>query len=690
MNNPPQEALFTKTDLWVCGLVFALALGGFAFTLAPSVYFGDSGELTAAAFNLGVAHPPGYPLYILLGKLFTLLVPIGDPALRMNLLSSVFGALVAVLVYLIARLMSRARLTAFLTSMLAVFSATFWSQAVIAEVYTLATLFFCLMLFLTLLWWTHKETRIILLLALTGGLALTHHVTIALYYPILLLMILYNQPTLLRQWRLVLKAVGLFLAPFVLYAYLPISSAANPLNDWGNPETFSALIDHVSASQFGDLFLKYGLDGFLFQGENFLSIAARQWPAVFFLMVLVGSVLEFRRDRRCATLIFLLMVVNLVFSLTYYITDIEAYFIPAFLLMALLAGCLLERCYVAAGQLKPVGLSKFAMAVLVLVCFWPAASNWAESDQSNNTMARDYGLNMLTSLAPDSALFVDGEAELFVLAYLKIVENVRPDVDLYDCRQNIFYIPEVRKRGKENMNIASLYRFAKGLLEKQRPVYFSNKIFADLGYEPHGLLFLVHARSSSSATTPDVWEKYDKRGLDRDHVDGPSRETVGKYYFSRARSLWTKGDRVGSNDFLEKALKAAGDQPLILKFASIFYMETNRQQEARPVLEKALKNDPFDSDFYSMLGMIAHNSADFPRALENYGHVLELRADDLSTRMNRAMLHEQMGDGASDPASKKRHYQDAKQDLERAKKAQPSNPQVGQSLGRLSYKLSQF
>jgi len=81
--------------LAVAGVSFALYL----YTLAPTVsYGGDCGELTTCAYTLGVAHPTGYPLYLMVGKLFTAL-PVGDVAYRMNLMSASFAALTAGVLY---------------------------------------------------------------------------------------------------------------------------------------------------------------------------------------------------------------------------------------------------------------------------------------------------------------------------------------------------------------------------------------------------------------------------------------------------------------------------------------------------------------------------------------------------------------------------------------------------------------
>jgi len=136
----------------VAGL-FAASLALYVQTLAPSVaaLFDDSLEFPLVSYRLGIAHPTGYPLYTLLGKLFSLL-PWHNVAWRVNLLSAVAGALTAALVYLAARQLAARRLPALLGALALAVSPVFWSQAVIAEVYTLAGAFVALLLWLVLRW----------------------------------------------------------------------------------------------------------------------------------------------------------------------------------------------------------------------------------------------------------------------------------------------------------------------------------------------------------------------------------------------------------------------------------------------------------------------------------------------------------------------------------------------------------
>jgi hypothetical protein len=141
--------------------LFAASLALYVQTLAPSVatLFDDSLEFPLVAYRLAIAHPTGYPLYTLLGKLFSL-VPwtgAGGPAQQnvawsVNLLSAVGGALTVAFVYLTARQLTRRRLPALLGAVALAVSPIFWSQSVIAEVYTLNSAFVAVLLWLALRW----------------------------------------------------------------------------------------------------------------------------------------------------------------------------------------------------------------------------------------------------------------------------------------------------------------------------------------------------------------------------------------------------------------------------------------------------------------------------------------------------------------------------------------------------------
>ncbi len=690
---PDDKILFTKKDFIVILGVFIITLSVYILTLAPTVYFGDSGELTAAAYNLGIAHPSGYPLYLLLGKLFMLLIPFGNMALRMNLLSAFFAALTAVLVYLIGRTLNHDRLTAALTSLIAAFSFTFWSQAVRAEVYTLAAFFFCALILFTLLWFKDRQERWLLLLAPTAGLALTHHVIIAVFFPVFIIFILLNKPGLLKNWKLILKSISLFLLPLFLYLYLPIRSAANPLNDWGNPDTFSRMIDHITARQFGGLFLKQGFAGVMFQLDVFLDALLKQFPYPLLLLAVIGMIAGFKRERKALFFLLALPAVGICYSALYFITDIEPQFIYIFLCLALLMGQGLDGLYRWRGKGKKARFSWAAAGILTIIALLPLAVNWTRCDQSGNYLARNYGRNMIDTLDKNSALIIDGENELFIAAYLKIVEGLRPDVDVYDARQNIFFIPAMKTKDKDKktVTVADLYKFVQQMLTEKKPVYFTRPIFQNFRFADYGVLFraIPGEVDPTSIKIEDPWGKYDLKGLDRPYPDDDEKDIIGKYYFSRGKYLAKINQGESAADFLAKALAAAGDRHSVLKDIGIFYLQIARYDDAKNVFEKAISVYPFDSDDYNMLAMIAHYRMDYKNALENYSKALELQGKNVSASMNRALLYEQMGDKETNPGLRRDYYRKALYDAEQSGKIEPRNPVIAQMKNRISYKMSQ-
>jgi hypothetical protein len=188
----------------VATALFVGSLLLYASTMAPSVVPGDSAEFQFVPYILGIAHPPGYALYILLGKLFTSL-PLGSIAYRMNLFSAFWGALTVSLIYLIILQLSEkatagplspnpslpergnallaTQVPAILGATAFAVSANLWQHATFANAHTLTATLAALALFLLLAWDRSGDDRWLYAFALTCGLGLTHHPLILISFP---------------------------------------------------------------------------------------------------------------------------------------------------------------------------------------------------------------------------------------------------------------------------------------------------------------------------------------------------------------------------------------------------------------------------------------------------------------------------------------------------------------------------
>ena len=240
LKRPPSPRLVT---LGRAGLQSA-ALGLAVFVLyalgaCRTIYVGDSGELVAAVHTLGIPHPSGYPLYVLLGKLWTLLVPVRLVAFRMSLFSA---ACAAVAVALLHRLGRAARAAAARPppprALLLAVSPSFWGEANVQRVYTLNAVFVVLAATAAVaLARVAARPRICSLAAFLCGLGATNHTFMALMAVAIGLFARRRpSPSLVRGVRgSSSPARRCFAAGLLPYAYLPLRSRMDPAARLGQP-----------------------------------------------------------------------------------------------------------------------------------------------------------------------------------------------------------------------------------------------------------------------------------------------------------------------------------------------------------------------------------------------------------------------------------------------------------------------
>lgn len=243
---PINDALRTpdRINQFIAGLIFSLTALVYWQTVAPTFSFWDCGEFVASAYTLGVAHPPGSPLYVTIARLFSIL-PIGmDIGWRVNLLSVFSSSLAAMFGYLIVqRIIStwflgpqaRDRINRIISylagaigALVLAFGRTAWSNAVEAEVYGLTMALFLAVLYLITLAIDNRQARrrAAFLLGATylTALGLGVHMTVFLMAPTLVLALALPQKLDSKGWLIILLSLtGL------LYLIFALSSRADEI-----------------------------------------------------------------------------------------------------------------------------------------------------------------------------------------------------------------------------------------------------------------------------------------------------------------------------------------------------------------------------------------------------------------------------------------------------------------------------
>lgn len=447
-----------RDQWWALGLGLA-ALALYVATLAPTVatVFDDSLEFQVVLPSLGIAHPTGYPLYTLLGWLFSRL-PVGDLAYRVNLLSALAGAAAVGVMFLTGRRLGSGRLPAALMAGVFALSTTWWSQATIAEVYTLHGLLVALILYLAL---SDRGTRTPWL-ALVFGLALAHHRTTLLLAPGVLVYLLWTDPGVLRRPADLAKLALAFLLPLALYLYLPLRGQSVASLDGAVVDSWDNFWRHVLASDYGS-FLSANPLAIERPASYPLRLLGSQMGLAALLLGLLGW-LRWPKQPKQWTMLALVLAANLVFAIGYKTADVDVFYIPVVMVWLLSAAAgmswLLERLaawledqdvrYPRAWQAVLTAL--LAAAVLLQPLLTTARTlNSANRPQTCTEVlavgetpaftpkrndawnALNCGLAMLDQALPPDATIIGLQGEITLLRYLQMDRGLRPDVRLIDA-----------------------------------------------------------------------------------------------------------------------------------------------------------------------------------------------------------------------------------------------------------------
>jgi tetratricopeptide (TPR) repeat protein len=559
-----------STDRADRGIGVALALVLFsiyAFGACRTIYVGDSGELVTAVHTLGIPHPSGYPLYVLLGKLWTILVPVGSIAFRMSLFSAACAAAACALLFVIVRRDGGSRIAGLSGAGLLAFGPSFWHEANIQRVYALNALLLVLAVDRALSWYrTRRPCDLVLAMAICG-LGATNHtvmflvgIAVALWAPIV-------EPRLFRMPKLVALCGGAFMAGLLVYAFLPIRSRMSPILNWGEPSTWSGFLDVVLRRNFWH---RAWWESPSDLQPILLDFAKSLGPETGFAgAALALLVLFVRPDRKwlLPALVIMLNVAAVARHGSYYDIFVwHRYYIPAYAMVALLAASGLDTVR-QMGLRNRAGLF-LAIPIVMLV------TGWAPNDRSRHRYAEDFSRLVLDSPPPGARLLTNDDNVLFVLLYLKYVERLRPDVELIaegvDQRKpDLFFDPD---------NDAVFF------------THFPDWRVDGLAFAPRGVV--VQATREGRAlpeplSTPPL-AHIDDPGIPRDFL---TRALIAHYWFMQALT-WEHRDWPRAENALERGLAVAPDYPLSLHNLGVIWARNGFYDEALAAFEEGHRINP--------------------------------------------------------------------------------------------------
>lgn len=437
-------SILERNKTWP-GAAIVTALAGILYflTAARDIVVGDSPELIIAAVKLGVAHAPGYPLFTMLGHLFSLL-PFGPIPFRVNLLSVACDALAVGIIYLSALRLTQSQLAAAVAALLLSVNQTFWQWSLAAEAFSLNNLLAAVLILLLIGWHQQPERSVFLIAAsFVAGLGLTNHQTVVLLAPAFCFVLWQRRSILFTRPRLLGIGFAVFIIGLLPYAYIPWASAHHPVHNWGNVSSLHDLLRFISRRDYGSTKL-VATAGYI-GGPPWARLVALSisFGPVIGLLVVLGVIQVFQRARWY----FWFSLIAFIFAGPFFvwITDLNLGTAPSALfvlqrffllsqvvLAPLIAfGVLALAGFVArsVSSTPPLALRIVSATCLAAVVI-SVAINYRRVDLSRNSVARHFAEDVFNTIRPNSILLINGDGLVFPLTYLQKVENAGRETTL--------------------------------------------------------------------------------------------------------------------------------------------------------------------------------------------------------------------------------------------------------------------
>ncbi|MBI4788077.1 MAG: DUF2723 domain-containing protein [Chloroflexi bacterium] len=446
---PVQPA--NKSATLLAAAVFAASAALYIHTAAPTLGGAfDSEEFQHVAYTLGIAHATGYPLYLILGKVFTTLAPLGNVAYRMNLLSALIGAGTVLLVFLNSMQLTRRPLASLAAAALFATNAAVWRQAGVASVGPLHLFLVAAILYALLRWYAKARagpSPAPTIAAFLFGLSLTHHRSTLLLAPAIALFVFLVDSNLLRRPRDWARIAFSLLAPLLLYLYLPLFGHNSP---WYS-NTLEGFLAQVSGGDAGD-FIRAApsqvaegiilVSQYLFDSFGYVGLA----------VVIVGAISSARRSLRgqVVPVTLFLGLCTLIFSVwgTIYAGEPDRYLVLPFVFLIYWFALGVAALENLAAQLPyshtptlfrshtPILARASLVVILALSLLLPFGDRYRVADWSSFDRVYKQWDEIFSLPLPRDAVLVGNWGQLNAMRYIQRVENRRPDLQfvgtLYD------------------------------------------------------------------------------------------------------------------------------------------------------------------------------------------------------------------------------------------------------------------
>jgi len=411
--------------------IAALAsLAIYLLTLVPEVNWGDSAELSLQAYQLGVTHPPGYPVHTFLGKLFTLFFQ--EPALATNVLSAVCTSVAVGLLGWIALRTTGNPFAALAAALTFALSPFIWEKAVVTEIYNVNICFVALAIALTLAWFRKPSRGLLCATAAVFGLSLGTYLANLLFLPAFLFLVLYRNQR--RRWTaataflLITAIAGIIVLSWSHFR----SRVIVPVGTLHVPDTPAGFIQYLTGAQYQTttihtpaFYLKRLVEHGQLFAKNFLGVGV--------ILGLVGLWQQWTKHRAICICLLIIFAINFGYFTGYAAPDYFYMVTPSYFVFALwiaygLAFFFDQRSRLA---LKIIGVI-ISMALVAGLFAWKLPVRLI---RSRSTQVTDFALSSFENL-PEDAVVVSAWRRFVPLLYFQETRTLRQDLILIERKKD--------------------------------------------------------------------------------------------------------------------------------------------------------------------------------------------------------------------------------------------------------------
>ena len=547
------------TKNYIEWLLFLASFIIYAWTLPKTMFLGDSAEFMVSAATLGIPHPPGYPLYVLVGKIFSFL-PFGNLEFRIGLFSAVCASLVLVLFYHLSLKFFPNRLIAFGTALVLGFTNLFWSQAIMAKVYMPTLLIILVILTLAIKYWETYRSKYLIWIAFLFGLGSGMHQMIFLFLPIIVYLMFVGR---VNSWKTILSSGASLTVGILVYGFLFLRAQGEGfysfpiLFDASRTENINGLWHYFLRSDYQD----YGggfswKDKLLFFGSAMQQLWQEFSWLVIFIPIGIVSLWNNQKLLVLSSLVFSLNILGIILvrsaSFSYENDVMHSYYnLPAITIAAF---------WIGAGIYKLLNRKQLALAVLIVPLVF-LVRNHELNNQRDFTFSHEYTASVLTSLEPNAVLLVnfDGantDTITFGLHFQQFVNNLRPDVQILTVYQMYPHVDRKALAMVYSLNDPkhSRYHLTKYALKyfPQRPIYttyIADSLDQTWHSESNGLVYRLNGNSTLTLHELD-WQK-DHKILESNMY---GQDLLTQYFYTQA-AYWLRKDNVKAHENHLKAIE---------------------------------------------------------------------------------------------------------------------------------------